>query len=306
SLGCLLYELACLRPAFYLESGARTVLDRVRRGSFAKLDRRSLGLSSALTSLVDELLQVSWEKRPSCRRLLTQGSLVRRHLAQFSSLAEENAEERGGVTSRASGGLRGGSASPSDSPRRGSRGSATERPLSRMSRIQTPRPRPRWSAAGSAGGGRAGIVPEETDDLEDLIDMRDNGSSSSEDSDDDDDAGGAGSRGRRHQQRGGRYNDDEAAEDNDDDDEASSSSDEEECADTEDWALVLEEARRAVEDGQSAAAAAAASAPAGCYDSVADCLFDAYGVDGSCVDKSGRHVCAEYLRSVFDKGSRKG
>ena len=74
SLGCIVYEMAALRPPF-IANDIQGLCEKVTKGKFPPIP---LGYSSDLSSVISQMLQVNPVSRPSCKKLL-ETDLVRRH-----------------------------------------------------------------------------------------------------------------------------------------------------------------------------------------------------------------------------------
>jgi NIMA (never in mitosis gene a)-related kinase len=85
SLGCVLYEMAALKPPFRAED-MDGLFKKVVKGAFPRLPGE---YSPELTSLVKALLQTSPASRPSCNRIL-ETAAVQGRLPRDSQLPEHN------------------------------------------------------------------------------------------------------------------------------------------------------------------------------------------------------------------------
>ena len=79
SLGCVVYEMAALRPPF-IANDIQGLHEKVIKGIFPPIPP---GYSSDLTSLISQMLQVNPVLRPSCQQLL-ETDLVRRHDREYA------------------------------------------------------------------------------------------------------------------------------------------------------------------------------------------------------------------------------
>lgn len=88
SLGCVLYEMITLRPPFRAQN-MEGLFNKVIKGQFNKIPER---FSSDLFSIVQLLLQISPESRPSCEQILKH-PIIQKRIEYFKSFSGEDQSE---------------------------------------------------------------------------------------------------------------------------------------------------------------------------------------------------------------------
>jgi NIMA (never in mitosis gene a)-related kinase 1/4/5 len=84
SLGCVLYEIICLKPPFQAED-MQNLYKKVVRGKFSKIPS---SYSNDLWLIVQALLQVNPVNRPDCKTLMSYPSFKKMNQELFPDLYE--------------------------------------------------------------------------------------------------------------------------------------------------------------------------------------------------------------------------
>lgn len=85
SVGCVIYEMAALRPPF-MANDMKGLYDKVTRGIFPPIPS---SYSQDLASVISSMLQVNPVLRPSCQKILDM-EIVRRHMRNTTHHVENN------------------------------------------------------------------------------------------------------------------------------------------------------------------------------------------------------------------------